>query len=103
MSVLVDLLICRGDEPWSVARPGIVYIVPTRFETVDEFKRAHLSRYMRLKQQMPKMPRKKPKFKGPRSDKGSKFKEPRAKETKPRKPRSDKGVKRKRKTYTLPK
>ena len=98
------MLICRGDEPWSVARPGIVYIVPTRFETVDEFKRAHLSRYMRLKQQMPKMPRKKPRE---RSDKGSKFKEPRAKETKPRKPRSkprsDKGVKRKRKTYTLPK
>ena len=102
-------MICRGDEPWSVARPGIVYIVPTRFETVDEFKRAHLSRYMRLKQQMPKMPRKKPvkrRERRERSDKGSKRskqQQPRAKETKPRKPRSDKGVKHKRKTYTLPK
>ena len=45
---------CRGDEPWSSHRPGIVYIVPTRYAIVDDFKAAHLSRYMRLKMKMPK-------------------------------------------------
>ena len=54
----VDLLFCRGDEPWSSHRPGIIYIVPTRYATVDEFKGAHMSRYMRLKLKMPKMPKK---------------------------------------------
>ena len=51
---IVDLLFYRGDEPWSATRPGIIHIVPTRYANVDEFKGAHLSRYMRLKLKMPK-------------------------------------------------
>ena len=55
---IVDLLFCRGDEPWSATRPGIIYVVPTRYATVDEFKRVHLSRYMKLK--LKKLKKKKP-------------------------------------------
>ena len=53
LSRKADLLFCRGDEPWSSHRPGIVYIVPTRYATVDNFKAAHLSRYMRNKLKLP--------------------------------------------------
>ena len=53
-----DLLFCRGDEPWSATRPGIIYIVPTRSAIVAEFKRVHLSRYK--KQKLKKLKIKKP-------------------------------------------
>ena len=43
-----------SNEPWSSHRPGIVYIVPTRYATVDAFKAAHLSRYRRNKMELPK-------------------------------------------------
>ena len=33
------------DELWSKRRPGLIYIVPTRFKSVYEFKRVHLSYY----------------------------------------------------------
>ena len=59
----VDSLFCRGDEPWSSHRPGIVYIVPTRYATVDDFKATHLSRYMRLKMKMPQMRKKRRPYK----------------------------------------
>ena len=79
----------RFDEEWSSDRPGIIYIIPTRFATVAEFKNVHLSRYKRkrLGQQQPKKTRSdkglKHKIKKTRSDKGT---------TGRRKPRSDKGT-----------
>ena len=105
---------------FSKANPGVVYVVPTRYETKAAFKIGHTSRHMSLKHGIVKKRK-------VRSDKGAKSTKPRAKETKPRakftraketkprapraestkprKVRSDKGSKHKRqqKTYTLPK
>ena len=83
LSLLLTCCFCRGDEPWSTARPGIVYIVPTRYPTVDAFKKTHLSRYKRNKMKLPyiKKPRK------PRNDRGK----PHVMSSKPRKPRNDRG------------
>ena len=44
-----------SNEPWSAARPGIVYIVPTRYETVAAFKSIHLSRYKKIQMKLPKI------------------------------------------------
>ena len=78
-----DLLFRRFDEKWSIDRPGIIYIVPTRFATVAEFKEVHLSEYKRKRrgQQLQRRTR---------SDKGVKRK-PYGKHTVQK---SDKGVKR---------
>ena len=48
-----DLLFYRRDEEWSSHRPGVIYVVPTRYATVDKFKAAHLSKYMRNKSGKP--------------------------------------------------
>jgi len=69
----------RFDEKWSSDRPGIIYIIPTRFATVAEFKNVHLSRYKRKRLGLTTTTR---------SDKGHKHKAD-------RKPRSDKGLKHK--------
>ena len=42
-----------SNEPWTAARPGIIYIVPTRYETVAAFKSNHLSRYKKIQMQLP--------------------------------------------------
>jgi hypothetical protein len=75
-----------SNEPWSAARPGIVYIVPTRSETVAAFKSNHLSRYKKIQMKLPT------KSAVPRNRKPCNMKK------KPRKKRSDSGIQ---KTYPI--
>ena len=56
---------------FSKANPGVVYVVPTRYETKAAFKIGHTSRHMRLKHGIVK--KSVTKRKG-RSDKGGKHK-----------------------------
>ena len=69
---------------FSKANPGVVYVVPTRYETKAAFKIGHTSRHMRLKHGIVKKRK-------VRSDKGKKGK----KMTFTRATRSDKGGKHK--------
>ena len=66
---------------FSKANPGVVYVVPTRYETKAAFKIGHTSRHMRLKHGIVKKRK-------VRSDKGKKM-------TFTRATRSDKGGKHK--------
>ena len=69
---------------FSKANPGVVYVVPTRYETKAAFKIGHTSRHMRLKHGIVKKRK-------VRSDKGKKGK----KMSFTRATRSDKGGKHK--------
>ena len=80
MSLIVcfsDSVLCSsdysgsGDRVFSKANPGVVYVVPTRYETKAAFKIGHTSRHMRLKHGIVKKRK-------VRSDKGKKKLGPRA-------------------------
>ena len=49
----LDLLFCRFDELWTAARPGIVYIVPTRFSIVVGFHTNHRDQYKKKRNLQP--------------------------------------------------
>ena len=82
-----------GDDVFRVDRPGSLYVVPSKFQTVVDFHHAHVSYYMKRKaytnDEVEPSGRKNSKHKitKKRSDAGTKKeKGSRAKETRPRKP-----------------